>query len=357
MIIKKKRLEKITGSNVQPAEQQYEQDLQVSNAALYNEAPQPEYPQQYEQQQEYYQPEDQDQYNYQNEYSPQDNVLQEDGSKSYYDEQNPQYSDEISQQEQQYSEQSEQNEPPTEEIQQEEYVENVQQPPQQSIEQSADQPQAVSVQPPQNFKSEEEINLFDLDNIDFSQRQERRRGDRRRGFRRVDDRNLVSRAREEADAIRDAAQKEGYQAGLEQAQADIEDVKNSLSQFVCTKQEVFDAIAPELLEISVEIAKKIIKKEIEQGPEVLFNTVVDVLKTSLSKEETKVTLRVNPAEVNEVKQAVPELINLAGIDTKIVVLADEEVSEGGCQITTTNGIVDATLESRMRVVLQALREV
>ena len=346
MIIKKKRLDKITGSNVQPAEQQYEQDLQVSNAALYNEEPQPEYPQQYEQQQEYYQTEDQDQYNYQNEYSPQDNVLQKYGSKSYYDEQK-----------QQYSQQSEQNEPPTEEIPQEEYVENVQQPPQQSIEQPADQPQAVSVQPPQNFKSEEEINLFDLDNIDFSQRQERRRGDRRRGFRRVDDRNLVSRAREEADAIRDAAQKEGYQAGLEQAQADIEDVKNSLSQFVCTKQEVFDAIAPELLEISVEIAKKIIKKEIEQGPEVLFNTVVDVLKTSLSKEETKVTLRVNPAEVNEVKQAVPELINLAGIDTKIVVLADEEVSEGGCQITTTNGIVDATLESRMRVVLQALREV
>ena len=346
MIIKKKRLDKITGSNVQPAEQQYEQDLQVSNAALYNEEPQPEYPQQYEQQQEYYQTEDQDQYNYQNEYSPQDNVLQKYGSKSYYDEQK-----------QQYSQQSEQNEPPTEEIPQEEYIENVQQPPQQSIEQPVDQPQAVSVQPPQNFKSEEEINLFDLDNIDFSQRQERRRGDRRRGFRRVDDRNLVSRAREEADAIRDAAQKEGYQAGLEQAQADIEDVKNSLSQFVCTKQEVFDAIAPELLEISVEIAKKIIKKEIEQGPEVLFNTVVDVLKTSLSKEETKVTLRVNPAEVNEVKQAVPELINLAGIDTKIVVLADEEVSEGGCQITTTNGIVDATLESRMRVVLQALREV
>jgi hypothetical protein len=28
---------------------------------------------------------------------------------------------------------------------------------------------------------EEEIKLFDLDNIDFSQRQERRRGNRRRG--------------------------------------------------------------------------------------------------------------------------------------------------------------------------------
>ena len=54
-----------------------------------------------------------------------------------------------------------------------------------------------------------EIDIFDLDNIDFSQRQERRRGDRRRGFRRIDDRNLISRAREEADAIKESAIKEG----------------------------------------------------------------------------------------------------------------------------------------------------
>ena len=45
--------------------------------------------------------------------------------------------------------------------------------------------------------------LFDLDNIDFSQRQENRRGERRRGYRRVDDRNLVSRAQEEAEQIKE----------------------------------------------------------------------------------------------------------------------------------------------------------
>jgi len=218
-------------------------------------------------------------------------------------------------------------------------------------------PEQQIVQPAGNVTavSDNEINLFDLDNIDFSQRQERRRGDRRRGFRRVDDRNLVSRAREEADAIRESAMKEGYQAGLEQAQADIDEFKNSLGQFMNAKQEVFEYIAPDILEISVDIAKKIIKKEIEQDPQVLFNTIVDVLKT-LSKEETKVTLRVNPAEVNETKQAVPDMLNMAGIDTKVVVLADENVSQGGCQVTTTNGIVDATIETRIEVVSKALRE-
>ena len=202
---------------------------------------------------------------------------------------------------------------------------------------------------------EEIVNIFDLDNIDFSQRQERRRGDRRRGFRRVDDRNLVSRAREEADGIRESAMKEGYQSGLEQAQADIEFFKESIADFMNSKQAVFDHIAPDILDISVDIARKIINKEIGQSPEVLFNTVVDVLKT-LSKEETKVTLRVNPTEVNPTREAVSELINIAGIDTKVVVLSDEDVSEGGCLVTTTNGIVDATVESRLGVILQVLRE-
>ena len=38
--------------------------------------------------------------------------------------------------------------------------------------------------------SEPEIDLFDIENIDFTQRQEHRRGSRRRGYRRIDDRNL-----------------------------------------------------------------------------------------------------------------------------------------------------------------------
>jgi len=222
-------------------------------------------------------------------------------------------------------------------------------------EQITDNLNSASGQAQADSITDEEIDLFDLDNIDFSQRQERRRGDRRRGFRRIDDRNLVSRAREEADSIRESSMKEGYQAGLEQAQADIAEFRNSLSQFMNAPSEVYGYIAPDILEISVDIAQKIIKKEIEQDPQALFNTIVDVLKT-LSKEETKVTLQVNPAEANEVKQAVPELLDLAGLSTKVVVLPDDNVTEGGCLITTENGVVDATIETRVNLVIEALRE-
>ncbi len=203
---------------------------------------------------------------------------------------------------------------------------------------------------------EKSIDLFNLDNIDFKQRQERRKGDRRRGFRRIDDRNLISRAREEAQIIKENAAKEGYEEGLTQAKADIEEVKNSLTEFLGAKQAVFDYIAPNIMEISVDIAKKIIKQEIQQNPSLILENITNILK-ELSRDETKITLQVNPIQVSLVKTEVPEIISNAGLDAKIVVLPDENILEGGCIVTTTNGVIDATIETQLSVISEALKSI
>lgn len=203
---------------------------------------------------------------------------------------------------------------------------------------------------------DETIDLFNLDNIDFKQRNERRRGDRRRGFRRIDDRNLISRAREEADAIREAAAKEGYQAGLSQAKDDIAVLRDSIREFINAKQEVFDKIAPEILSISIDIAKKIIKKELTQTPELLIESVKEILK-ELSKEETKITLHANPSQVSMLKSEVPQMAEQMGLEAKIMVIPDESVMEGGCVVTTTNGVVDATIDTQLAIISEALKEI
>lgn len=203
---------------------------------------------------------------------------------------------------------------------------------------------------------EEKIDLFNLDNIDFKQRQERRRGDRRRGFRRIDDRNLISRAREEAQNIKEAAAKEGYQEGLMQAKADLQDVKNAIASFAGAKQEVFEYIAPDILEISVEIAQKIIKKELQQDPTIILDNIMEILK-GLSKEESKITLRVNPAQVSLLKSEIPNVMGTVGLDAKVLIVPDESIMEGGCMVTTTNGVIDATIETQLAIISEALKEI
>ena len=216
--------------------------------------------------------------------------------------------------------------------------------------------QTQAEQEPDIKIEEDKIDLFDLDNIDFKQRQERRRGDRRRGFRRIDDRNLISRAREEANSIKEAAAKEGYQEGLTQARADIDDVKNAITSFFSAKQEVFEYIAPDILEISVDIAQKIIKKELQQDPQIILENIIEVLK-GLSKEETKITLRVNPSQVSLLKMEIPETMKNIGLDAKVLIVPDETIMEGGCMVTTTNGVIDATIETQLAVISEALKEI
>ncbi len=205
-------------------------------------------------------------------------------------------------------------------------------------------------------QEEKDIDLFDLDNIDFKQRQERRRGDRRRGFRRIDDRNLISRAKEEANSIREAAAKEGYQQGIDAAKQDIESLKEAIEDFFRAKQDVYDEIAPDILEISLDIAKKIIKKEMSENPEILLENIKGILK-GLSKEESKIVLKVNPSQAEMLKQEMPEAVAMAGLEAKVIIMPDEDTMEGGCMLTTDNGVIDATIETQLTIISEALKEV
>lgn len=203
-------------------------------------------------------------------------------------------------------------------------------------------------------EKEERIDVFDLDKIDFSQRAERRRGDRRRGYRRIDDRNLVSRAQEEANTIKDSAAQEGYKTGVVQAQEDLLEIKNSIKTFLNAKQEVFEYIAPDILEISVEIARKIVKKEIEQDPQLILETVMDLLK-NLSKEEGRVSIKVNPSQVALIKENLAEMISSIGIDAKINVTGEDSIETGGCIVYTHNGVIDATINTQLEIIKETFK--
>ena len=210
---------------------------------------------------------------------------------------------------------------------------------------------AVENQPEE--QKELEIDLFDIENIDFEQRQERRRGSRRRGYRRIDDRNLVSRAQEESENIKKSAFEEGYRSGLEKSGEDMALFREELLKFMSARKDVFEYIAPDIMEISVNIARKIIKKELESDPQIIINTIIDVLKT-VSKSEPKVTIRVKPQSVQFIKDTIPNITYQYGVDAKINIVADPTMEEGGCVFQTNNGIVDASIDTQLEIIKKAL---
>ena len=116
---------------------------------------------------------------------------------------------------------------------------------------------------------------------------------------------------------------------------------------------MFEYVAPDILEISIDIAKKIIKKEVETDPQVLVDTILDVLKT-VSKNEPRINIRVNPQASQFVKDTLPTVTYQYGIEAKINIISDPSIEEGGCVLQTNNGIVDASIDTQLEIIKKAL---
>ena len=197
---------------------------------------------------------------------------------------------------------------------------------------------------------------FDFDKIDYSQRTERRRGDRRRGYRRIDDRNIISRAQQEAVSIKEQAYKEGYDQGFEKATAEISLLNGSISEFFGYKEAFYQEVSGDILDISLKIAKKIIKKEVETSKDILDSMISEALK-NISKGENKITLKVNPVDVEYTKEIVPNLLSNGQFEAKIYVIGNDEVEEGSVIIETSNGVIDGNISTQIELIKEAFKQI
>lgn len=203
-------------------------------------------------------------------------------------------------------------------------------------------------------KKEDNLDLS-LDNIKFEQREERREGTRRRGYRRTEDRNIVSRAQKDALAIKEEAKKEGYEEGLASAKNDIEDLKSKFTEFFNYKTEVYEKVSDCIYEVSMEIARKIINKQVETDKEYIISMIKGVVE-EIHKTENKITLKVMPKDVEIVRDKISEIFSGEYFEAKISVIPDNEIKEGGVIVETSNGLIDATLETQLSIIEKALKK-
>lgn len=199
--------------------------------------------------------------------------------------------------------------------------------------------------------------LFSPENFaGFSEREERRRGDRRRGYRRVDDRNLISRAQEEANSIKENAAKEGFQYGIGNAGREIEELRNIIAGLTETKENAYNLVINDIAELSIRVAEKIIQTEVRSNPDIVLSIISEVLK-DIGKDESKIIIKVNPNDYSNVNENIPSIFPYAGNGVKIIVLNEEEVETGSCIIETSNGIVDANFTTQLNILKKAFEAI
>lgn len=123
----------------------------------------------------------------------------------------------------------------------------------------------------------------------------------------------------------------------------------SLDQF---RENKLTELLPNIIELSLEIAKKIVHKEIDLDRNLIVSVARDAIKKVGEKEEN-VVIKVNPLDYEVMISYIDLLKEQSGLKNVSVELS-ASISPGGCYIETPIGEVDARLEDQMKEVEDAI---
>ncbi len=188
------------------------------------------------------------------------------------------------------------------------------------------------------------------DNLEKGLVQERRMGpreNRRDGFRRLEDKNLISRAHEEANAIRENAKREGFEEGLDEAQEEIQHLKKVLEELMISRETVLESVVDDIAPIAVEIAERIIKTEVACDDELIMGIVNDTLQ-KVSRKTKSILIKIHPEDVSLVKENL-KANPIPNMDAEIMVMDDPVVDRGSCIVETNSGLIDASFSTRIEI--------
>jgi flagellar assembly protein FliH len=163
------------------------------------------------------------------------------------------------------------------------------------------------------------------------------------------------------DELLHAARQSGYQDGYRDGMAALDAFKQSFAQqmskqigalvksfdteFAALEEQMADTLAT----MAVELARQVVRAEIEQRPETITRVAHDAVE-ALQLSARHVRVRVNPEDLALVQDGAGE--EMKARDAQII--PDAEVPRGGCKVDSDLGSVDATLATRWLQVVQAM---
>ena len=175
-------------------------------------------------------------------------------------------------------------------------------------------------------------------------------------------RALAARAKEEAFAEGlarglEEGRERGYREGVEEAARESsrlrEEALSVLRGAEEARRRLFCELEGEVVDLAVEIAEKVLLKELEQDREAVLAVAREAL--SLLAGRKSAYLFVHPEDLPAAEGARGELAALLGPRARVDVIADPAVERGGLRVKTERGEVDATLSGRWKELLAALR--
>ncbi len=158
---------------------------------------------------------------------------------------------------------------------------------------------------------------------------------------------LIETARAEAETIRKQAHEDGYAHGLAQW-------TDRVTQAAQAETARLESLRENVTRLAVRIARKILGRELQSSPELIGDLVLQAVRGL--QHDGRIQIRVRPQDLEVLKAQRARLVDEIGSSVELDLVPDANIEEGGCRVETPLGIVDARLETQLRVLEKALLE-
>lgn len=166
---------------------------------------------------------------------------------------------------------------------------------------------------------------------------------------------LLAQAREQADAIVggaqaafDAESQRGYEEGRESA---LLDQAEKMIETVGRTVEYFAGVENEMVELVMAAVRKVVDGFDDR------EKVMVVVRNALAvvRNQKQMTLRLNPSEVDTVREQINDLLAAYPGVGYLDILADGRLARGACILESEIGMVEASLEGQIQALRQAFQ--
>lgn len=149
-------------------------------------------------------------------------------------------------------------------------------------------------------------------------------------------------------------EKDGREMGAKKLDTILDRINGVLKEILECRKEFVRLYEKQALDLICRIAEKVVRGRIEVDSDVVRGAILGALE--LAADRTEVTLKVNPEDIEYVKELRPEFFNQITDLKSISMETDPSVSKGGCVMETGFGHVDASVESQLEKITTAVKQ-
>lgn len=162
------------------------------------------------------------------------------------------------------------------------------------------------------------------------------------------------------EAVKAEAFQQGYQEGITQAEQEMkvkiaemmEEARAVLTEAYRARDVIIQEAEPFLVELSCDIAEKIVDKQLTIEPQF----AMDLIRKNLARkrEQGLISLCVSPAQFAFVNAAREELSLAVDSQAELQILPDSTVKDQGCVIRSSFGSIDARIDTQLAEIKKEL---